>query len=124
MKKRIFAYAKTKAQISFAVTAKLISAFVFATWIVQFLYFLYPEFPASSHLLRLYSWVCVGPGRKPCRPVFSRRCSHSCVVTHSNTSFEPLNLISVCRFEIISLLRKLGERLHFCGIAGEHISQY
>ena len=30
----IFAYAKTKMQISFAVTAKLISAFVFATWIV------------------------------------------------------------------------------------------
>ena len=27
----IFAYAKTKTQISFAVTAKLISAFVFAT---------------------------------------------------------------------------------------------
>ena len=39
-KTQIFAYAKTKAQISFAVTAKLISAFVFATRIVQFLYFL------------------------------------------------------------------------------------
>ena len=34
-----FAYAKTKTQISFAVTAKLISAFVFATRIVQSLYF-------------------------------------------------------------------------------------
>ena len=34
-----FAYAKTKTQISFPVTAKLISAFVFATWIVQSLYF-------------------------------------------------------------------------------------
>ena len=33
------AYAKTKTQISFAVTAKLISAFVFATWIVQYLFF-------------------------------------------------------------------------------------
>ena len=39
---------KTKTQISFAV---LISAFVFATWIVQFLYFLNPKFPASNHLL-------------------------------------------------------------------------
>ena len=29
--KTVFAYAKTKTQISFAVTAKLISAFVFAT---------------------------------------------------------------------------------------------
>ena len=36
---RIFAYVKTKAQISFAVTAKLISALVFTTRIVQFLYF-------------------------------------------------------------------------------------
>ena len=32
---RIFAYAKTKTQISFAVTAKLISVFVFATRIIQ-----------------------------------------------------------------------------------------
>ena len=48
---RIFAYAKTKAQISFAVTAKLISAFVFATRIVQFLFFLNLKFQASSHLL-------------------------------------------------------------------------
>ena len=31
MRKPAFAYAKTKTQISFAVTAKLISAFVFAT---------------------------------------------------------------------------------------------
>ena len=53
------------AQISFAVTAKLISAFVFSTWIAQFLYFLNPKFPASNHLLRLYSPVCVGPGRNP-----------------------------------------------------------
>ena len=36
-------------------TAKLISAFVFATWIVQYLYFLYPKFQASSHLQWLYS---------------------------------------------------------------------
>ena len=35
-----FAYAKTKTQFSFAAAAKLISAFVFATWIVQALYFL------------------------------------------------------------------------------------
>ena len=73
---RIFAYAKTKAQISFAVTAKLISAFVFATRIVHFLFFLYPKFQASNHLLRLFSPVCVGPGRKSRRPVFSRRGSN------------------------------------------------
>ena len=62
-----FAYAKTKTQISFAVTAKLINAFVFATRIVQSLYFLNPKFQASSHLLWLYRPVCVGPGRKPRR---------------------------------------------------------
>ena len=40
MRKPFFAYAKTKTQISFAVTAKLISAFVFPTRIVQSLYYL------------------------------------------------------------------------------------
>ena len=42
---------KQRALISFAVTAKLISAFVFATRIKKFLYFLNPKFPASNHLL-------------------------------------------------------------------------
>ena len=41
---RIFAYAKTKMQISFRVTTKLMSAFVFTTWIVQSLCFLNPKF--------------------------------------------------------------------------------
>ena len=57
-------------------TAKLISAFVFAIRIVQFLYYLNPKFQASSHILWLYSPVCVGPGRKPRRPVFSQRGSY------------------------------------------------
>ena len=42
-------------------TAKLISAFVFATWIVKFLFY----FQASSSFLCLYRPVCVGPVRKP-----------------------------------------------------------
>ena len=46
------------------VTAKLISAFVFATRIVQFLFYLNPKFQDSSSFLCLYSPVCVGPGRK------------------------------------------------------------
>ena len=45
------AYAKTKAQTSFVVTAKLISAFVFATQIVQSLFFLNPKSQASGLLL-------------------------------------------------------------------------
>ena len=58
-------YAKTKTQISLAVTAKLISAFVFAKRIVQSLFYLYPKFKASSSFLCLYRSVCVGPVRKP-----------------------------------------------------------
>ena len=60
------------------VTAKLISAFVFAKRIVQFLYFLNPKFQAS-YLMWQYSPVCEGPGpgRKPRRPVFSQRGSFS-----------------------------------------------
>ena len=73
MRKTAFAYAKTKMQISFAVAAKLISAFVFVTPIVQSLYFLNPKFQASSHRVWFYSPVCVGPGRKPRRLVFSER---------------------------------------------------
>ena len=49
------------------------SAFVFASWIVQSLFYLKPKFQASSHLVWLYSPVYVGPGRKPRRPVFSQR---------------------------------------------------
>ena len=40
-------------------------AFVFATRIVQFLFYLYPKFQASSSFLCLYKSVCVGPVRKP-----------------------------------------------------------
>ena len=73
VRKPFFAYAKTKTQISFAVTAKLISAFVFATRMGQPLFFLNRKFQASSYLLWLYSPICVGPGRKSRRPVFSQR---------------------------------------------------
>ena len=41
-------------------------------YIVQSLFFLNPKFQATSHLLWLYSSVCVGPGLKPGRLVFSQ----------------------------------------------------
>ena len=63
---------------------RLISAFVFATRIVQFLYFLNLKFQASSHLLWLYSPVCVGSGGKPRRPVFSCRGSYGNLHSHSS----------------------------------------
>ena len=69
MRNHIFPYARTKPQISFAVTLKLISVFVFAPGIVQSLSFLNTKLQASSHFLRLRSLICVGPGRKPRRPV-------------------------------------------------------
>ena len=81
MRKLAICICENKAQISFAVTAKLISAFVFATRIVQSLYFLNPKFQASSHLVWLYSPVCVGPGWKPRRPVFSQRGSYNLQLT-------------------------------------------
>ena len=76
MRNQLFACAKTKTQISCAVTAQLISAFDFATQTVQPLYFLNQNFQASCHLLLLRSSDCVGPVRKPRRQVFSRRSSN------------------------------------------------
>ena len=92
MRKRLLACAKTKTQISFAVTVKLISAFVFATRIVQSLYLLNAKFQASSHLVWLHSPVSVRPGRKPGRPVFSQRGS----LRKACSSRVPNTLSSLC----------------------------
>ena len=110
VRKPDFAYAKTKTQISFAVTAKLISAFVFATRIVQFLFYLNPKFQASSNLLWLYSPVCVRPGRKPRRSVFSQRGYFVFVVSFS--SFQ-IVLSYSCRL-FLSCLSRLD--VHICCI--------
>ena len=90
-----FAYAKTKTQISFAVTAKLISAFVFAIQIVQSLFYLNPKVQASSHLQWLYSPVCVGPGRKP-EDRFS----------HNEAQLAPISIIDYHRLQIPMVFRK------------------
>ena len=102
VRKSAFAYAKTKTQINFAVTAKLISAFVSASRIVQFLIYLNPKFQASSHLLWLYSPVCVGPGRKPRRPLFSQR-----------GSYMSENQITQRKKQTITLLVWAINRLHY-----------
>ena len=72
----IFTYAKTKAQISFPVTAKLISTFVFANRIEQSLFFLNPTFQAPNYLLWLHRLVCVRHGQKPRRQVFLHKGSN------------------------------------------------
>ena len=59
-------------------TAKLISAFVFGTRTVQFLFYLNRKFQASSSFLCLYRPVCVGPGQKP-HCWFSHEATHLCV---------------------------------------------
>ena len=45
----LFSYVKTKAKISCAVTARLISAFVFAVWIVESIYFPNVQFLLSDN---------------------------------------------------------------------------
>ena len=47
-----------------ALSAKLISAFVFATWIIQYLYILNIKFSISMHVMLLCSSVYVRPVRK------------------------------------------------------------
>ena len=76
---------------------QLISAFVFATRIVQSLFYLNPKFQASSHLLWLYRPVCVGPGRKPRRPVFSQRGSN---YTVSKIMVSNVRLCNLCIQEL------------------------
>ena len=67
----LYYVAKTK------VIAQLISAFGFATQKIQSLFFQNPKlkFQVPSHLMWLYSPVCVGPAREPRRQVFSQRSS-------------------------------------------------
>ena len=72
--------------------------------IVQSLYFLNPRFQASSHLLWLYSLVCVGPGRKPRRPVFSQRGSNNKYLTthHLNKSIQLATNLKALQMMIFS----------------------
>ena len=67
---------------------QLISAFVFATWIVQFLFYFNPTFQASISFLCLYRPVCVGPVQKP-HCWFSREEANSvflkCVSIHKSS---------------------------------------
>ena len=63
-----FSHMRKQWRSSAAVTMQLISAFVFK----QSPYFLNLKFQASNHLLWLYNSVCIEPGQKPRRQVFSR----------------------------------------------------
>ena len=64
-------------QIICAASVQLISAFVFASWLLQSLFFLHLTYQVPSDLLGLHSPVCVRPGQKPGRQVrFSRDEAH------------------------------------------------
>ena len=76
MRKPAFCICENKNADQLRGNRKADHALVFATWIVQFLFYLNPKFQASSHLLCLYSPVCMRAGRKPRRPVFSQRGSN------------------------------------------------
>ena len=78
-KNLIFAYAKGKAQISYAD-----QHLCFHYILVQFLYFLNKKFKASSQLLWLNSLVCVGPGRKTQRQVVFSRWGSYCSLLESD----------------------------------------
>ena len=97
-------------QISFAVTTKLISAFVFATRIVRSLFFLNPKFQASNYLLWYYSLVCVGPGRKPRRPVFSQRGSFNNNIFRHKSMVDPLSF----RVFTAKLISSQGYKKYSC----------
>ena len=86
---------RKQTQISFAITREADQRLVFATRKVQSIYFLNPKFQASSLLLWQYSPLCVGPGQKPRRPVFSQQGSFD------NRSLTPRSFHS-------------GKRLVFC----------
>ena len=93
-----------------AVTAQLISDFVFATWLVRSLFYLNQKFQASSHLQWLYSLVCVRPGRKPRRLVFSQRGSFFFGrVASSSSCLElsaPFDYGRPCEFRFVLFLQK------------------
>ena len=80
MRKRLFAYAKNKGAdqlCGYRTAYRTADQRLCFGNIVQSLYLLNLKFQSSSYFQRrLYSSVSVGPGRKPRRPVFSRRGSN------------------------------------------------
>ena len=95
MRKPAFCRCENKDAEQLRVTTRLISAFVFATRIVQSFYFLNAKFQDSSHLRWLYSPVCVGPGRIPRRQVFSQRGSFYIPSKQKNTHMKFSNQLNL-----------------------------
>ena len=92
-------------------TAKLISAFVFATRIVQFLFFLNPKFQASSSFLCLYRLVCVGPVWKP-HCWFSHEAAQMWIKSLIDLILSPLTLV----VDRIHWIRQSPSGKHLCNV--------
>ena len=88
MRKPTFCICENKDADQLRVSAKLISAFVFSTWIVWYLYFLNSKFQASSHLQWVYSLVCVRTGQNP-------HCWSSHVVAHMTKYKRKKNILNM-----------------------------
>ena len=117
-----FAYAKTKAQISFAVTAKLISALFWLHGYYNFIYFLNPKFPDCSHPLCLYSSVYVRPVRKP-HCWFSRDVAQGVIMLETYHQIAFIRLYSFIKYQFMTytlmIIRKRKiehQNLKFAGI--------
>ena len=71
-------------------TKALISAFVFATRILQFLFYLNTKFQASSSFLWLYRLVCIRPVRKPHCWFSHETAQNLCLTSFCRSSSEQL----------------------------------
>ena len=119
MRKQDFCkYAKTKLQISYAVAAQLIRAFVFTKKIVQSLNLLYPKFQASNQLNWLCNTLCVRLGQKP-QSLFSYVAgSHNVSVPKVNDTTARCLSNSVLPRDICTLVKVYLALPVFTSIAG------
>ena len=71
------------------------------------------KFQASSHLLWLYSLVCVGPGQKPQRPVFSQRGSN---ISRQAPHYNSRNVQTPAVMQILYLSLVVRKPVHYANI--------
>ena len=105
--------ANTKALISSAGTAQLISAIAFASQRVQSLFYSNSDFQAYSIVLLLYCPICVGPGRKRRRPFSRLKCnsiSGSSVTSTNKFLHTPLHLAAISGDTCVEVVRNLIDK--------------
>ena len=88
--------------------------------IVQSIYYLNPKFQAHSHLLWLFSPVCVEPGRKPRRPFFSQRGSNYNIYSHRYILVKSFNRPLVFFIDFLQSWNYINV-LHLHSRIGKHV---